>query len=153
MKILQNLRDQGRGQDLAAVLAHIPYAEFLGLEVSQQGQEVITVLPFAEHLIGNVTLPALHGGAVGAMLEMTAVLQLIYDTECERLPKTIDVSIDYLRSARATTTYGRAIVTRRGRRVANVRVELWQESRDKPVAAGHGHFLLSPLRDDAEQVT
>ncbi len=103
------------------------------------------MLPFKEHLIGNTNLPAIHGGAVGAMLEMTAVLQLIYDTSCERLPKTVDVSFDYLRSARGLTTFGRAIVTRQGRRVANVRTELWQEERHKPVAAGHGHFLLSPL--------
>ena len=145
MKILQELRDQGRGQDLGALLQHIPYAQFLGLQVEQQGNEIITVLPFDEHLIGNTNLPAIHGGAVGAMLEMTAVLQLIYDTACERLPKTVDVSFDYLRSARGMTTYGRAIVTRQGRRVANVRTELWQEERHKPVAAGHGHFLLSPL--------
>ena len=145
MKVLQELRAQGRGQDLSAVLEHIPYAKFLGLEVEQQGNEIITILPFGEHLIGNTNLPAIHGGAVGAMLEMTAVLQLIYDTACERLPKTVDVSFDYLRSARGKTTYGRAIVTRQGRRVANVRTELWQEERSKPVAAGHGHFLLSPL--------
>ncbi len=145
MKILQELRDEGRGQDLTALLEHIPYARFLGLEVEQQGNEIVTVLPFADHLVGNVNLPAIHGGAVGAMLEMTSVLQLIFDTACERLPKTVDVSFDYLRSARAMTTYGRAIVTRQGRRVANVRAELWQESRDKPVAACHGHYLLSPL--------
>ena len=145
MKILQELRDEGRGQDMAALLELIPYAKFLGLEVDQQGQEVVTVLPFADHLVGNVNLPAIHGGAVGAMLEMTSVLQLIHDTACERLPKTVDVSFDYLRSARAMTTYGRAMVTRQGRRVANVRAELWQESRDKPVAACHGHYLLSPL--------
>lgn len=145
MKILQHLRDEGRGKDLAALLEHIPYARFMGLHVEQQGNEVITVLPFTEQLVGNINLPAIHGGAVGAMLEMTAQLQLIYDTACERLPKTVDVSFDYLRSARGMTTYGRAIVTRRGRRVANVRAELWQESRDKPVAAGHGHFLLTPL--------
>jgi uncharacterized protein (TIGR00369 family) len=145
MKILLELRDQGRAQDLTALLEHIPYAKFLGLQVEQQGNEIITILPFQEHLVGNTNLPAIHGGAVGAMLEMTAVLQLIFDTACERLPKTVDVSFDYLRSARALTTYGRAIVTRRGRRVANVRTELWQEERGKPVAAGHGHFLLSPL--------
>ncbi len=145
MKILQELRDQGRGQDLEALLKHIPYAQFLGIQVEQLGNEIITVLPFQDHLVGNTNLPAIHGGAVGAMLEMTAVLQLIYDTACERLPKTVDVSFDYLRSARALTTYGRAIVTRQGRRVANVRAELWQEERNKPVAAGHGHFLLSPL--------
>ena len=145
MKILQELRDQGRGQDLSALLGKIPYAQFLGLQVEQQGNEIITVLPFDEHLVGNINLPAIHGGAVGAMLEMTAVLQLLYDTACERLPKTVDVSFDYLRSARGVTTYGRAIVTRQGRRVANVRAELWQEERHKPVAAGHGHYLLSPL--------
>ncbi|MDH3644822.1 MAG: PaaI family thioesterase, partial [Gammaproteobacteria bacterium] len=111
----------------------------------QQGDEVLTVLPFADHLVGNVNLPAIHGGAVGAMLEMTTILQLLYDTACERLPKTVDVSFDYLRPARAMTTYGRAIVTRQGRRVANVRCELWQEQRDKPIAASHGHFLLAPL--------
>ena len=145
MKMLQELRDEGRGQDISAIVERIPYAQFLGLEVEQFGNEIITVLPFREALIGNVKLPAVHGGVVGAMLEITAVLQLLYDTACERMPKTIDVSFDYLRSARGQTTYGRAMVTRQGRRVANVRTELWQEERGRPVAAGHGHFLLSPL--------
>ncbi|MEM7099411.1 MAG: PaaI family thioesterase [Pseudomonadota bacterium] len=145
MKILQELREQGRGKDVSALIDAIPYAKFIGLTIDQQGDEVITVLPFSEHLVGNVNLPAVHGGAVGAMLEMTAVLQLIYDTQCERLPKTVDVSFDYLRSVTAKTTFGRAIVTRQGRRVANVRCELWQDHRDRPVAAGHGHFLLSPI--------
>ena len=142
---MQELAQEGRGQDVQAVLEHIPYARFLGLQVEQQGNEIITVLPFQNDLVGNINLPAIHGGVVGAMLEITSTMQLIFDTACERLPKTVDVSFDYLRSARGTTTYGRAIVTRQGRRVANVRAELWQESRDKPVAASHGHFLLTPL--------
>lgn len=145
MKILQELRDEGRGQDISALLQRIPYAQFLGLQATCQGNEVITLLPFSEQLVGNTNLPAIHGGAVGAMLEITAALQLIYDTACERLPKTVDISFDYLRSARGETTYGRAIVTRQGRRVANVRTELWQDDRTRPVAVGHGHFLLTPL--------
>ena len=149
MKLLQELANEGRGRDMQAIIQRIPYATFLGLEVDQQGDEIITVLPFAEHLVGNVNLPAIHGGVVGAVLEMTATLQLLYDTACERLPKTVDVSFDYLRSAQNKTTYGRAIVTRQGRRVANVRTELWQDSRDKPVAAGHGHYLLTPQKPSA----
>jgi uncharacterized protein (TIGR00369 family) len=144
VKILQELRDQGRGRDIQAVIDRIPYASFLGLQIEHHDDKVMTVVPFQHHLIGNVNLPAMHGGAVGAILEITAVLQLIYDTECERLPKTIDVSFDYLRSVTDSTTYGMATVTRRGRRVANVRTELWQEA-GKPVAVSHGHFLLSPL--------
>ncbi len=145
MKLLVDLKRQGRERDMRAVVDAIPYARFLGLEVEQLGDEVITVLPFAEHLVGNTNLPAVHGGAVGAMLEITSVLQLLSDTACERLPKTVDVSFDYLRSVRGQTTYGRAVVTRQGRRVANVRAELWQDSRSKPVAACHGHYLLAPI--------
>ena len=145
MEFLSELRDSGRGQDMTAVLEKIPYAQFLGVEVAQQGNEVITVLPFAEHLIGNERLPAIHGGVIGALLEVTSVLQLLFETSCARLPKTVDVNFDYLRSGKAVTTYGRAIVNRQGRRVANVRSELWQENRQKPIALSQGNSLLKPL--------
>jgi len=145
MKLLLELRERGQGKDMAAVVAAIPYARFLGVEVQQQGNEVITVLPFAEKLIGNPILPAIHGGVIGALLEITALLQVLYETASERLPKTVDVNFDYLRSGRAVTTYGRAIVNRQGRRVANVRSEIWQESRDRPIALSQGHYLLQPL--------
>jgi uncharacterized protein (TIGR00369 family) len=145
MEFLTRLRDEGRGQDMAAVLAEIPYARFLGVEVQQQGNEVITVLPFKHELVGNERLPAIHGGVLGALLEVTSVLQLLYETSCERLPKTVDVNFDYLRSGRAVTTYGRAIVNRQGRRVANVRSELWQAERDRPIALSQGNYLLKPI--------
>jgi uncharacterized protein (TIGR00369 family) len=144
MKILAELREQGRGQDMQALVDHLPYARFLGIRIDRKGNEITTVLPFADHLVGNVRLRALHGGVIGAFLEITSIVQLLFDTSCERLPKTIDISVDYLRSARPVETYGRAIVTRHGRRVANVRTEIWQEERSAPVAASHGHFLLTP---------
>ena len=144
MKFLAELREQGRGQDMQALVEHLPYARFLGIKVDRKGNEITTILPFSDHLVGNVHLRALHGGVIGAFLEITSIVQLLFDTSCERLPKTIDISIDYLRSGRPVETYGRAIVTRHGRRVANVRAEMWQESRSAPVAASHGHFLLTP---------
>ncbi|MDH3300118.1 MAG: PaaI family thioesterase [Acidimicrobiia bacterium] len=149
MKFLNQLRAEGRVNDLDALLDYIPYARFIGLEVHQLGDEVITELPPQAHLTGNPNLPAVHGGVVGAVLEMTAILQLIHDTDCERLPKTVDVSFNYLRPVRSDTiTYGRANVTRQGRRVANVRCELWQNERDRVVANSHGHFVLAPLHED-----
>ncbi len=144
MKILADLREQGRAQDMQALVEHLPYARFLGIGVDRKGNEITTILPFSDHLVGNTRLRALHGGVIGAFLEITSIVQLLFDTSCERLPKTIDISIDYLRSGRPVETYGRAIVTRHGRRVANVRTEIWQESRSAPVAASHGHFLLTP---------
>ena len=145
MKSLQRLREAGRGRDMQAVVDEIPYARFLGVQVDIKGNELTTILPFRETLIGNTTLPALHGGALGAFLEMTSAIQLLYNTNCEALPKTIDISVDYLRSGRPVDCYGRAFVTRQGRRVANVRAEVWQEERGKPIAATHGHFLMTPI--------
>ena len=145
MKMLAELRAQGRGRDMQAVAEQIPYARFLGSQVDRKGNEITVILPFSEHLVGNVVLPALHGGAIGALLEITAILQLLHDNACERLPKTIDLSVDYLRSGRPQPTYGRAIVTRHGRRVANVRSEIWQDARSEPIAVSHGHYLLTPL--------
>ena len=144
MRILAELREQGRAQDMQALVEHLPYARFLGITVDRKGNEITTILPFSDHLVGNTQLRALHGGVIGAFLEITSIVQLLFDTSCERLPKTIDISIDYLRSGRPAETYGRAIVTRHGRRVANVRTEIWQESRSAPVAASHGHYLLTP---------
>jgi uncharacterized protein (TIGR00369 family) len=145
MEILKQLREEGRAEDMQALVDHIPYARFMGMRVDRKGNEITMVMPFQDMLIGNPVLPALHGGAIGTFLELTSLVQLMYNTQCERLPKTVDISIDYLRSGRPVETYGRAFVTRQGRRVANVRAEIWQEEINKPIAASHGHFLLTPV--------
>jgi uncharacterized protein (TIGR00369 family) len=134
--------------ELDAILERIPYARFLGVRVELHGDEMTGVLPFAEHLIGNPILPALHGGVIGAFMEATALLQLSIAESLMRQPRPVDVSIDYLRSGRPQDTYARALIKKVGRRIANVQVEAWQEARAAPIAALHGHFLLTP-RDQA----
>ena len=59
-----------------------------------------------------------------------------------RVPKPINFSVDYLRSAGPRVTRGRAEIVKHGRRVVNVRVLAWQDDPQKPVAAGVGNFLL-----------
>ncbi len=129
-------------QTLEAFLARIPYIRVLGMRVELAGDEMTAVLPFAQHLIGNPMLPALHGGVTGAFMEMTALAQISLARPGSRIPKTIDITIEYLRSAAPRDMYARATVRKLGRRVANVQVEAWQETRAKPVAGMTGHFLL-----------
>lgn len=123
------------------LFARIPYAGFLGLRGEVGGEGLLMVMPFAEHLIGNPTIPALHGGTTGAFMELTAIAELAR-LHGGRLPKTIGVTVEYLRSGRARDTFARAEVKRMGRRIANVRVEAWQDDPAKPIAALHGHFML-----------
>ncbi len=126
----------------AAALAAIPYARFLGVRVEPAGDGLVCVLPFRDDLVGNAALPALHGGVVGAFLELTALVQLLELTDDDRVPRPIDFAVDYLRSAGPRDTRGRAEIVKHGRRIANVRVLAWQDDPARPVAAGTGNFLL-----------
>ena len=128
--------------DLARFLEAIPYAQFLNISIDQKGNEITTVMRFEDKLIGNPVLPALHGGAIGAFLEMTSIAQVAFETGIAAIPKPIGLTIDYLRSGKPVDTYGRAHITKQGRRVATVHAEAWQEDRSRPIAAAHGHFLL-----------
>jgi uncharacterized protein (TIGR00369 family) len=120
----------------------VPYARFLGLTAAMQGDELITTMRYGEHLIGNPSLPALHGGTLGALLESAAIFELMWRAETIVLPKTITLTVDYLRSGAAVDTHARGVVTRQGRRVTNVRMEAWQAERGVPVATAHAVFLV-----------
>jgi uncharacterized protein (TIGR00369 family) len=138
-------------EELREVLARIPYARFLGVEAELHGDEMTAILPYSEHLIGNPTLPALHGGVLGAFMEMTALAQLSIAQGLVRQPRPIDVTVQYLRSGKPRTVYARAQLKRAGRRIANVYVEAWQEARANPIASLHGHFLITPKDGDGSE--
>jgi uncharacterized protein (TIGR00369 family) len=131
-------------EQLETFLQRVPYVRFLGMQAELAGDEMTAILPPSPHLIGNTFIPALHGGVIGAFLEMTALAQRAVAEPARRMPKTIDVTIEYLRPGLGgMTSYARADLRKVGRRIANVHVEAWQEDRAKPFAALRGHFLLS----------
>jgi uncharacterized protein (TIGR00369 family) len=130
-------------EQLETFLQRVPYVRFLGMRAELAGDEMTAILPFAPHLVGNTYLQALHGGVIGAFLEMTALAQLSIAQPSTRVHKTIDITIEYLRPGRALTAYARADLRKVGRRIANVHVEAWQDDRSQPFAALRGHFLLS----------
>jgi acyl-coenzyme A thioesterase PaaI-like protein len=123
-------------------LEHIPYARFLGVTLDEHDDGPVCRLPFRDDLVGNAALPAIHGGVVGAFLELAALVGLIDQTDSERVPRPINFSIDYLRSVGPRETHARAEIVKHGRRIANVRVIAWQDDPAKPVAAGVGNFLV-----------
>ncbi len=149
---------------LAALVARVPYIQFLGVQFDRRGDELTAVLPFKDALIGNPALPAIHGGVTAAFLEITAIIELgwsslwpevetgrtapgdITPASLPRLPKTIDFTVDYLRSGLPRDAYARARINRSGRRYASVHVEAWQDNRTRLYAQATGHFLM-PARD------
>jgi acyl-coenzyme A thioesterase PaaI-like protein len=149
---------QRRDAALEALVTGVPYIQWLGIRFDRRGDELTAILPFDEKLIGNPDLPALHGGATAAFLEVAAVIELAWAGmwgEIEgngtppaaaaarlHLPKTIDFTVDYLRPGLPRDAYARARINRSGRRYASVHVEAWQDNRARLFAQGTGHFLM-----------
>ena len=130
--------------DFSPFVDLIPAARFMGLRMERiAGGAVRSVLPYRDSFIGNVMLPALHGGVTAAFMEHAALLHLLATLEQERIPKSIDFAIDYLLPGRAQDSYCDCEVSRAGVRVAQVQVRCWQRAPDKPIAIARGHFLLA----------
>ncbi len=164
MQVVKQRRDAA----LTALVEGVPYVQFLNITFDRRGDELTGVLNFDEKLIGNPFLPAIHGGVTAAFLEVTAVITLSWEhmfpriesgeigaediltDENIRFPKTIDFTVDYLRSGLPRDAYARAFINRSGRRYASVRVEAWQDNHAKLFAQGTGHFLMpqSPTSKD-----
>lgn len=138
----QLIRTARENSEFAALVAAIPYATLIGIEVQEIGDELLFRLPENPHNIGNPMLPALHGGVIGGFMEMAASLQLLLRAEPLSMPKMIDFSLDYLRAGRHRDTWAECKVWRQGARVANVAITAWQSSRDNPIATARAHFLL-----------
>lgn len=143
MDLLTRAAEANKAVDPQALLATIPYAQYLGARAEIANGVLTLVMPFSQHLVGNVALPALHGGVIGSLLETAAIVQVVWEKHGLRLPKPVDINIDYLRSGRPVTSYARARIAKEGRRVVNVHAEMWQEDEAKPIAALRGHFLVA----------
>jgi acyl-coenzyme A thioesterase PaaI-like protein len=147
-----------RNAALERLVSSVPYIAHLGVQFDRRGDELTAILPFRDGLVGNPVIPALHGGITAAFLEVTAIIELSWIMIWEeieaaggadppagmvlRLPKTINFTVDYLRTGLPRDAYARARVNRSGRRYASVHVEAWQDNRARLFAQATGHFLM-----------
>jgi acyl-coenzyme A thioesterase PaaI-like protein len=144
MALPEQLQQATTVAELQPLIAQIPYARFLGFSVEGEGADLIGRMACGPEDYGNARIRAVHGGAIGALLELTATAQLLLLPGLVRMPKIINVTHEYLRGAQDTDfVLARAHITRHGRRVASVHVTAWVDNPDKPVAAANTHFLLA----------
>ncbi len=119
-----------------------PYAELLGLTLEPGADAPVLVMPFSGDVVGRPGF--LHGGAIGGLLEMAAVGALLQALEAEggAKVKPVNVTVDYMRGGREKETRAKGMVTRLGKRVANVSAVAWQDEEDRPIAAARMNFLI-----------
>lgn len=144
MNELTRLLEEARaGGDYRKIVDLVPYARLLGMDFCDDADgSLLFRLEYRPQNVGNALLPAIHGGVIAAFMQHAALLQILCELESAILPKVIDFSIDYLRSGRPQPSFARCEVIRRGKRVANVAVSAWQDSREHVIATARTHFLL-----------
>ncbi|MEH6824554.1 MAG: PaaI family thioesterase [Motiliproteus sp.] len=143
MTLEQLIQREPSAETLALWLDKVPYATYLGIKAELKADELLFVLPKNDKLIGNPTLPAIHGGVVGAFMELAASFHLLAKMDNPVLPKIIDFSLDYLRPTRLRDTYARCTLTRQGRFIANISITAWQETSDNPCSLARAHFMIA----------
>lgn len=118
-----------------------PYAQLLGVRLEQDDDGApVLVMPFGDQALGRPGF--LHGGAIGGLLEVTAIATLKATLDADVTIKPINLTVDYMRGGREAETRAAATIRRLGTRIANVDVHAWQDDRDRPIAAARLTFLL-----------
>ena len=122
----------------------IPFNRFLGLKVVRLLEgECLLHLPWADHFIGDVMRPALHGGVTSTLIDVAggAACFTMVDLTRDRL-STVDLRVDYLLPGPAADLYVEAKVIRMGNRVATVTMEVHSGSfpSEGPIAIGRGVY-------------
>ena len=128
-----------------------PYAQALDMTIVDEidGAPVIG-MPFADRVQGRPGY--LHGGAISGLLEIAAIAAVHRALQAKgshSAIKQVNVTVDFMRGGLSQMTYAVGEVTRLGRTMANVEARAWQDDRDKPIAMGHLHYLITATREDA----
>ena len=124
-------------------LMRLPYLKMLGFELIFEQDELTGHLPFAEHLIGNPLVPALHGGVIAALLHFTAAARLMLETEIAGPPRIFTATNEFLANPQLKASHASAKLITRTRRFANLRAIAWQDDRNFPIAAATLQFLIA----------
>jgi uncharacterized protein (TIGR00369 family) len=111
-----------------------PYHRFLGLEFALAEGGVAEVrMPFREELVSDPDVPYLHGGVIGALLDIAGDYAVA--AQLGRGVPTIDMRVDFLKTAGREPLVARARVIKLGRAVAIADAEAFN-AQDERIAVG-----------------
>ena len=106
----------------------LPFNKWLGIKVEDLAEGRVKLrIPFKPELIGDPRRPALHGGVLSTLVDVTGGFAVWTSCHLEDRIATIDLGVDYLRPAPARNLYAEASIRLLGNRVGNAQVIVTSE--------------------------
>lgn len=139
---------QTQRDKIGQFIAAMPHARALAMAVEgASDKEAILSMPYDERFIGDPETRVISGGAVSALMDTCCGLAVMIHPDAGFPTATLDLRIDYMRSAtpgdRITATASCYRVTRS---VAFVRAVATDTDTSRPVATATGAFTV-PLKE------
>jgi uncharacterized protein (TIGR00369 family) len=126
--------------ETARDLLDLPFHRANGIEVVSATEETArTRWPYDESLVGNPEVPAIHGGVISALADLTGAAPFV--GSLGRYTPTVDLRVDYLDHAGEADLVGHAEVIRRGESVGVA--EIIVESGGECCAEATGVYKLA----------
>jgi len=123
----------------------VPFNKWLGMKVERLERGHLTVsIPWRPEIVGDPTIPALHGGVIGAVADAAGGIAVWSTLEnAVARVSTVDLRVDYLRPGKPEKLIATAIVIRTGTRLGWADVRLFHPDRESDlVASARGVYAI-----------
>jgi len=122
-----------------------PHAKWLNLQLVSTEETAVTImLPFSDHIIGDPINRTIHSGAITTLVDTAAGAAIFQTQNNYRAMATLDLRVDHMRPATSGVDISaRADCYRLSNTIAFVRVTVFTDDINKPIATALGSFIRS----------
>lgn len=130
----------------------LPHSKSLGMQIESVDQDLVRLaLPYDVRFVGDALTGVIHGGAVSALIDTCCGAAVVAKANGQIVTATLDLRIDYMRSAQAQQTIvAEATCYHMARSVAFVRATAFDNDTSNPVATASGTFTITRINGGAE---
>ena len=124
--------------------AALPFCKALNMNIEETGEAMAVLsMPYDPQIVGDPDTGVVHGGAVFALMDTCAGAAIFMHPDSTMTTATIDLRIDYMRSATpGQRIFCRAEVFKATRSVAFLRATAWDDDVDNTVATATATFTF-----------